>query len=174
MIEISTEVTGVRELRTTFDGMTEDLRSRLRALLPQAGEDIRAAAAAAAPRSPKRSSASKKYGPLHSRVKAKFSAKRDVFTESVSFGSAFYGMFMESGLNTMRRPPRKRGIVGVTVRHLKGGGVSTSARRGLLRRQGGASTPFNLAPHPFMTPAFTSRREAITERILHAALEAAK
>lgn len=165
MMDIRTEVTGDTELIAKFGGMTDALRARLRDLMPQAGEEIRAAAAALAPRSPRRSSASKKYGPLASKIRARFQEKGDTFTESVSFGRAFYGMFQERGLDTMRRPRRQQGIVGVRLRHLRSGGVIASPRRGLLRRQAGASKPFRLPAHPFMGPAFTPRREAILARI---------
>lgn len=172
MIEVRTEVYGERELATSLDAMPETLRDRLRALFPQAGEEIRAAASSLAPRSPRRSSTSKKYGPLRNRIKARFSEKGDSFIESVSPGRAFYGGFQETGLDTMRKPARKRGIVGVKLRRLKSGGVSVSARRGLVRGKGGLPTPFHLPAAPFMGPAFAARRDAIIDRIREAVVGA--
>lgn len=172
MIEISVEVEGDQALLVKFGAMTEDLRTRLRTLFPQVGEEIRAAAAGAAPRSPRRSSASKKYGPLHNKIVARLYEKGDQFVETVSLGSAFYGSFQEHGLDTTRRPPRSRGIVGVRLRHLKSGGVAASPRRGLGRRQDGAGTPMHIPAHPFMGPAFASRRDTILGRIRAATAQA--
>lgn len=168
MIVIETEVTGVGELRTTLDRMPDTLRERLRTLLPQAGEEIRNAAAALVPHSPRRSVASRKYGPLYGKIKARLYEKGDTLTETVSIGRAFYGRFIERGLDTMRKPSRRRGVIGVrAVRH-KGGRVTFTAKRGLLPRQSGAATPFRIQPHPFMTPAFLSRRDAILAKIREA------
>lgn len=165
MIEWDVQIVGDRKVAARFDGMSERLRERLRDLFPQVGEEIRAAAASLAPHSPRRSSASRRLGPLHSKIKATYSERLDTFIETVSAGTAFYGAFQERGLNTMRQPPRKRGIVGVQLRHLKSGGVATSPRRGLVRPQGGVAKSFHLPAHPFLGPAFQSRRESILARI---------
>lgn len=174
MIVIETQVAGLSELQTTLDRMPDTLRERLRALLPQAGEEIRAAASALVPHSPRRSSASKKYGPLHSKIKARLFEKGDTLTETVSIGRAFYGVFIERGLDTMRKPARRRGVVGVRAIRHKDGRVSFAAKRGLLKRPGGAATPFHLPAHPFMAPAFLPRREAIMAKIREAVFTVAE
>ena len=159
MIELSVQVDGDTQVLARFAGMTDAIRIRLRAAFEKFGPELRDTAAANAP---------SRTGKLRQSIKSRIVERGDQIQLRVG-PPVFYGRFQETGLDTMRKPPRHRGIAGVRTRPTKAGGVLVSARRGLMRREAGwTEHPFHLPAHPFMTPAFASLRDRITAGILDA------
>jgi HK97 gp10 family phage protein len=172
MIDIESSVTGAPQVVAHLESIPDSIRARLRAALPELGGEVRDRAAALAPQ--RHSGKTSRYGPLRAKINAKFRERAGELVEKVSLGTAFYGRFQETGLDVMRRSRRVRGIVGVRTRLTKSGTVLVSARKGFLRRETQASTPFHLPAHPFMHPAFESLQGRIEERIRAAVTEAVK
>jgi HK97 gp10 family phage protein len=143
VITVKTTVIGSAELRERFLRVGDDVRNRLRRAMLALAEEVRSDAAGNAPR---------KTGKLASSIKVKLAETDTQMKVTVAPGK-FYGRFQEFGLNTVRKPPRTRGVVGVRTRTTKTGTVLVSARRGFLASQGGATHPFRLPAHPFMGPA---------------------
>jgi HK97 gp10 family phage protein len=160
MIDINVAVVGDVAVSAHLTGMTEAVRLVLRQALPQLGAELAQAAAAQAPH---------RSGKLAKSIRGSFRESGDQLQEAIG-PHRFYGRFQESGLDTMRKSARERGITGVRTRLTKGGTVLVSARHGLLSRLPGEH-PFHLPAHPFMHPAFESLRARIVAGLTQAVVK---
>src|SRR5712691_5877177 len=110
---ITVEVIGADGVRDRLARLPDQVWQRLRPALEQSGEEVKAAAAALAPH---------KSGKLAGSIRARIRESSAGLTEIIKPGR-FYGRFQETGLDTMRKSRRSRGIIGVRQRLTKSGTV---------------------------------------------------
>ncbi len=165
MISVDVTISGTEEAQRRLSGLHDAIRFRLRPTLAQLGQEVADMGASFAPH---------KSGTLAGEIKARQRESGSSITETIRpGGKAFYGQWQETGLDTMRKPARRRGITGVRTRVTKTGTVLVTARHGLMRRAAGWSEhPFHLPAHPFMRPAVEALRGRIEQQI-KAAVDAA-
>lgn len=165
MISVDVTISGTEEPQRRISGLPDAIRFRLRSALPPLGQEVADKAASFAPH---------KTGTLAGNIKARLRESGSGFTEIIRpAGKGFYGQWQETGLDTERKPARRRGIVGVRTRTTSTGSVLVTSRRGLMRRTPGwSSHRFHLPAHPFMRPAAEAMRSRIEQQI-KAAVDAA-
>lgn len=175
-VTLETRVVGDAEVRARLIGFAPALRSRVRTVLIRLGVEARDLASALAPRSKgRRSASSQKYGQLYKSMGVTFVETVDEMSVRVG-PPAFYGRFLEFGVNETTVHITKRRVKSRDVRGVKGLGVRRVTlrngdnemrgyvRRGLLKR-GNVAKPFDkrvrVPPHPFMGPALASMRDRV-------------
>lgn len=145
MIKVDTRVIGTAEIRARFLRTGDAIRDRIRRAIVAAGQDVKAAAQAGAPR---------KTGALANSIGVKVTENDAKMTVRVA-PSKFYGRFLEFGVVAGKAPAQATGIRGFFG--LKETGRQAAHRISHMKAAG----KYRIQPRPFMAPAIDRVRAQI-------------